>query len=207
MENASYFLVIRLGPKTSECEKKVTVVSTVRGCDVTNCATTLHGFNRHSKRWSLFSLRDKFPCTSVLNTRNRNFFWRFGFVWFRSRCDPKKLFGLEMKFQSWYRYNHVLDEGRPLHPRLGRFSCSHESTLLLGMLHDLKVVCTLDVPSAKPQMLLQVQWRIVPSQFLSRNQRRIIVWSISDLQQVLRTSARILATSFPVQTRQFERKC
>ena len=34
-----------LGP---ECEKNVTVVSTVTGCDVTNCATTLHGFNKHA---------------------------------------------------------------------------------------------------------------------------------------------------------------
>ena len=46
MDDASYFLVIRLGPKTSECEKNVTVVSTVTGCDVTNCATTSHGFNK-----------------------------------------------------------------------------------------------------------------------------------------------------------------
>ena len=44
MDDASYFLVIRLGPKTSECKKNVTVVSTVTGCDVTNCATTSHGF-------------------------------------------------------------------------------------------------------------------------------------------------------------------
>ena len=47
MDDVSYVLVIRLGPKTSECEKNVTVVSTVSGCDVTNCATTLHGFNKH----------------------------------------------------------------------------------------------------------------------------------------------------------------
>ena len=46
MDDASHFLVIRLGPKTSECEKNVTVVSTVTGCDVTNCATTFHGFNK-----------------------------------------------------------------------------------------------------------------------------------------------------------------
>ena len=48
MDDASYFLVIRLGPQTSECEKNVTVVSTVTSCDVTNCATTLHGFNKHA---------------------------------------------------------------------------------------------------------------------------------------------------------------
>ena len=46
MDDASYFLVIRRGPKTSECEKNVTVVSTVTGCDVTSCATTLLGFNK-----------------------------------------------------------------------------------------------------------------------------------------------------------------
>ena len=47
MDDVNYFLVIRQGPKTSECEKNVTVVSIVTGCDVTNCATTLHGFNKH----------------------------------------------------------------------------------------------------------------------------------------------------------------
>ena len=48
MDDVSYVLVIQLGPKTSQCEKNVTVVSTVTGCDVTNCATTLHGFNKHA---------------------------------------------------------------------------------------------------------------------------------------------------------------
>ena len=48
MDDASCVLVIRLGPKTSKCEKKVTVVTAVTGCDVTNCATTLHGFNKHA---------------------------------------------------------------------------------------------------------------------------------------------------------------
>ena len=47
MDDASYFLLIRLGPKTSECERTLTVVSAVTGCDVTNCATTLHGFKKH----------------------------------------------------------------------------------------------------------------------------------------------------------------
>ena len=47
VDDASCILVIRLGPKTSECEKNVIVVSTATGCDVTYCATTLHGFNKH----------------------------------------------------------------------------------------------------------------------------------------------------------------
>ena len=46
MDDASSFLVIRLGPKTSECHENVIVVSTVTVCDVTNCATTLHGFSK-----------------------------------------------------------------------------------------------------------------------------------------------------------------
>ena len=73
MDDASYFLVIRLGPKTSECEKNVTVVCTATGCDVTNCATTLRGFNKlevntnnvfarylpSSRLWSWFTRRTR----------------------------------------------------------------------------------------------------------------------------------------------------
>ena len=40
--------MIRLGPRTSECEKNVAVVSSVTGCDVTNCAKTLNGFQKHA---------------------------------------------------------------------------------------------------------------------------------------------------------------
>ena len=66
MDDVNYFLVIRLGPKTSECEKSVTVVSSVTSCEVTNCATTsscdvtnfattLHGFKQAKKKpWHLF---------------------------------------------------------------------------------------------------------------------------------------------------------
>ena len=43
-----FFHVIRLGPKTSVHEKHVSVKSSVTGCDVTNCATTLQGFNKHA---------------------------------------------------------------------------------------------------------------------------------------------------------------
>ena len=46
MDDASYFLMIRLGPKTTECEMYVIVKSTVAGCEVSNCAATLHGFNK-----------------------------------------------------------------------------------------------------------------------------------------------------------------
>ena len=41
-------LFVRLGPKTSVPEKHVRVKSTVTSCDVTNCATTLQGFNKHA---------------------------------------------------------------------------------------------------------------------------------------------------------------
>ena len=46
MDDASCFLDIRLGPKTSVYEKHVSVKSTVASCDVTYCATTLQGFNK-----------------------------------------------------------------------------------------------------------------------------------------------------------------
>ena len=65
MDDASHLLVIRLGPKTSECEKNVTVVSTVTDCDVINCATTLHGFNKHapSRRKAVSDSRGVPRCT------------------------------------------------------------------------------------------------------------------------------------------------
>ena len=51
MDDASCFLDIRLGPKRSVYEKHVSVKSTVTGCDVTNCATTMHGFIK--QQWSI----------------------------------------------------------------------------------------------------------------------------------------------------------
>ena len=39
---------IRLGPNTSVYHMKVIVVSTATGCDVTYCATTLQGLNKHA---------------------------------------------------------------------------------------------------------------------------------------------------------------
>ena len=39
-----------------------------------------HKRQRESKLCSWFTLRDKFPCTSVLNVCNKNFFWRFSYV-------------------------------------------------------------------------------------------------------------------------------
>ena len=58
MDDASCFLVIRLGPKRSECEKNVTVVSTVTSCGVTNCAATLHGFNKQASSARLCQIRE-----------------------------------------------------------------------------------------------------------------------------------------------------
>ena len=48
MDDTCCFHVIRLGPKTSVYEKHVSVKSTVTGCDVAYCATTLQGFNKHA---------------------------------------------------------------------------------------------------------------------------------------------------------------
>ena len=48
VDDTCCFHVVRLGPKTSVHEKHVSVKSTVTSCDVTNCATTLQGFNKHA---------------------------------------------------------------------------------------------------------------------------------------------------------------
>ena len=62
MDDAIYFLVIRLGPKTFECRKNVTVVFTVTNCDVTNCATALRCFNKH-----VSNSRDVPRCTEKIH--------------------------------------------------------------------------------------------------------------------------------------------
>ena len=73
MDDASYFLTIRLGPKTSVYEKHVSVKSTVVGCDVTNCATTLHGFNKHasSRREAVSDSRGVPRCTEEISQNLR----------------------------------------------------------------------------------------------------------------------------------------
>ena len=71
VDDTCCFHVIRLGPKTSECEKNVTVVSTVKSCDVTYWATTLHGFNKHasSSREAVSDSRGVPRCTEK-NSQN-----------------------------------------------------------------------------------------------------------------------------------------
>ena len=64
------FTIYDLDPKTSECEKHVSVKSTVTGCDVTHCATTLQGFNKHLFAHSVVLVsraqgRTPFICTGL----------------------------------------------------------------------------------------------------------------------------------------------
>ena len=68
VDDTCCFHDIRLGPKTSVCEMNVNVVSTVTGCDVTNCATTLHGFNKHasSRREAVSDSRGVPRCTEEI---------------------------------------------------------------------------------------------------------------------------------------------
>ena len=63
LDDASCFLTIRLGPKTSVYEKHVSVKSTVQRCDVTNCATTLQGFNKHTPNTLFTRTHAKHPHT------------------------------------------------------------------------------------------------------------------------------------------------
>ena len=64
---------IRLRPKTSVYHMKVIVVSTASGCDVTNCATTLQGFNKHasSRREAVSDSRDVPRCTGKISKNLR----------------------------------------------------------------------------------------------------------------------------------------
>ena len=64
---------IRLGPKTSVYHVKVIVVSTATGCDVTYCATTLQGFNKHasSRRGAVSDSRGVPRCTEKNSTNLR----------------------------------------------------------------------------------------------------------------------------------------
>ena len=50
----------------------VTVVSTVTGCDVPNCATTLHGFNKQkiSRREAVSDSRRVPRCTEKIFKKN-----------------------------------------------------------------------------------------------------------------------------------------
>ena len=68
--------------------------------------------------------------------------WRI--YWFHSQYEPMRLFGLETRVQSWYQHNNVLRKDTVLHPRLGRFSYSNESTFSVGMFSSLEVVCILE---------------------------------------------------------------
>ena len=62
------FHVIRLGPKTSVHERHVSVQSAVTSCGVTNCATTLQGFNKHasSRREAVSDSRGVPRCTEKI---------------------------------------------------------------------------------------------------------------------------------------------
>ena len=73
MDDSSCFLDIRLGPKTSVCEKHVSVKSTVPGCDVTYCATTLQGLNKHasSHREAVSDSRSVPHCTEKISKNLR----------------------------------------------------------------------------------------------------------------------------------------
>ena len=76
--------------------------------------------NRHkrhcfSRLWSWFCLRDKIPCTSVINTCNRNFFWRFCYVFLDSIHDTnaRNSSVRSQRFDHDLHTTNVLDDNRP----------------------------------------------------------------------------------------------
>ena len=72
--------------------------------------------------WS--SLRDKFPCTPVLQHLQQEspLTFRLRICWFRSRYEPEKQFCHEMVIRSWFPHRDVLNDNRPSHPELDRSS-------------------------------------------------------------------------------------
>ena len=88
--------------------------------------------------------------------------------------------------------------------RLGQFSFSYESSLLLEIsdrYEAAKIPC-INVPF-RWVLLHQVGWNIVLLRRFS-NQRQSIVWITSGCQIVVRIVARILATNFPVAVHRYE---
>ena len=70
VDDSCCFHDVRLGPKTSVYHMKVILVSAVTGCDVTHCATTLQGFNKHasSRREAVSDSRGCIPrCTEKIS--------------------------------------------------------------------------------------------------------------------------------------------
>ena len=119
MDDASYFLVIRLGPKTSECEKNVIVMSTVTGCEVSNCATTLHGFNKHVRNLTEMRRHSlELPCWEV--GRIFTYFEHKSLQLLKCSCASPILFAY--KFHSCFKKYAQ-------HP-----SCSNERTFGLRLL-------------------------------------------------------------------------
>ena len=150
----------------------------------------------HNKFRSWFSLRNRSPSAyEQLNVPNGNFLWRF--------CDeildpihntnPWSCLVFYQGFNhdinaitSFVRINfHIQD-------------CADFRIRTNPPFWDFEVVWILDVLSAYPQSPLQLWWIAVLSQSSLRNQRRIVVSTISDHQEVLRIFVRILATSSPV---------
>ena len=93
-----------------------------------------NGRHCHSRPWCCFAT--VFPVT-LCSTLPIGMVSDFSatYLQFCSQFEPKKLFCLGTEIRPEFRYRNVLDEGRPLHPRLGRSSCFHESNLSHGMFH------------------------------------------------------------------------
>ena len=141
-----------------------------------------------------------FPVTLWSNALKGNGFWRFGYVFVNSvhNSNPKKLFGLEIKIGSRFQYRNVLDEDRPSHPRRDRFSCFRESTLSLVMLlHFEENVYSRHrfFISSGPSSSSSVM-KNCPFSTIKKTGVAAQFWTVSDLQEVVRTYVDNLAAGF-----------
>ena len=153
----------------------------------------------HNKFRSCLSFCNKSPCAyEQLNVLNGNFFWRFCDVffdpihsanpwnclvlqWFDNDSNTTTTFvKMEFHIQDWADLR--IWTNPPF--RSGCCDVSRMSVFSTCCLHILRSFLNCDGELSFPN-------------FLRRNQRRCIVSTISDHQEVLRISVRILASKFP----------
>ena len=125
----------------------------------------------------------------------------------------------QIEIRPWFQLRNVLDDSRQPHPELDRSSCFHESILSFEMIDHFEARCTrhdpLSLSSSVSSNVVRYCHVSTVFQFCPVPHRRASwntdpsprslwylhwsrVWSIEDVLEGLRISARIHATDFPV---------
>ena len=121
-----FFHDILLGPSTSVYHVKVIVVSAASGCDVTNCATTLQGFNKHIR----IDLNHEYRISIHLWIDNNREYW----ISIHHRiCSRSIRYFQSMNHQrsSYYAENRTLSEGNVMQQNYHREFVTHQNLFCL----------------------------------------------------------------------------